>query len=280
VQLFWKLLRLILLRDMKISPASSLVPEFPIVGDLSFGIVQAAYHEALQSGKVRYEKTQIARFIPDSKIVEFKNGKSEEFDLVVYATGYTQQFPFFDQETIAKLQIPFYSQSGREVDSPFRLYRGIVPITGPSNIGFVGIQNANNNYALSEIQSRWLVELFLSNIHLPNESTREKDVEMYLGFEKNMYPNQGIVGCNVLNCYMHMTENLLMDLNIATTRTNNFISEYFLPCYPIRYHIRKEIENQRAYRTPHPLPATPHYLSFAMFVVFLILLVYVWRYLF
>lgn len=42
----------------------------------------------------------------------------------------SSEFPYFDKETIDKLQIPHYSQSGRVMDSPFKLYRGVVPING------------------------------------------------------------------------------------------------------------------------------------------------------
>jgi hypothetical protein len=75
---------------------------------------------------------------------------------VIFATGYTQgnifilrlkflivffiiiiieiEFPFFDKETIERMQIPHYSQSGRVMDAPFRLYKGVVPIKGINKI--------------------------------------------------------------------------------------------------------------------------------------------------
>eukprot|EP00026_Physarum_polycephalum_P008555 Phypoly_transcript_08643.p1 GENE.Phypoly_transcript_08643~~Phypoly_transcript_08643.p1 ORF type:complete len:457 (+),score=58.28 Phypoly_transcript_08643:93-1463(+) len=276
---FWAVVTHGNIQDMKVAKDCPLIPDIPTYMDASLSIAPPGYYEAIHAGKARYAKTEIARFVPDSKMVELTNGKSEEFDVVICATGYKQEFPFFDDETITKLQIPHYSQSGRVMDSPFRLYRSVVPLKGPSNIGFVGFQNSICNGTVYEAQANWLGEYFLKNLKLPSEAVRTDDVDRYLAYEKKTYPRTGGLGCYNFLSYIHLVETLLNDINVSTTRTGNFFKEYIMPVYPQRYQIREEKVRQRTSRTPQPLPATPRYLSFSRFVLILVLLVFVWRYL-
>lgn len=232
---FWGFVRNATIMDMMVAKDSPLIPEHPIIVDPSLGIAPKDYYENLKAGKTRAEKTEVVRFVPNSKMVEFKNGKTEEFDVVIYATGYIQGFPFFDSETTQKLQIPSYSQSGRVFDSPFRLYRSIIPISGPSNIGFVGFVNAISNAIIHEMQAHWLTEYFLKNLAVPSEAEREKDVAKYLEFQKEYLSLCGGVGHSLLPFSIHMYDTLLQDLRLPQTRTGNFFAEYFAPTYPTRF---------------------------------------------
>jgi len=277
INTFWHTMKVIILREMNLPNDSPLIPDVPVHLDVCLGTEPLKYYDFLRNGKIRAEKTEISQFKSESKIVEFTNGKSEEFDVVIFATGYAQTFHFFDASTIERYQIPAIGHTGRRgKDAPFRLYKFMIPIKGPQNVGFIGFQSAPSNPALYEAQANWLSSYFLRHIHVPNEAERERDVAAYLDWERETIPGgYGGAGCFVFLSYIHLLEDLYKDMKISTTRTSNFIQEYLFPMYPSRFQIRKE----KAYKRAYPFAPSPEsrYFSFSTFVVIVIVAICFWR---
>lgn len=88
--------------------------------------------------------------------VRFENGVEEEYDLIVYATGYRISFPFLDNEV-------FESR-----DNEMNLYRLLVPpdLPGLYFLGF--IQPLGAIMPLVEVQSRWVADLIAGRAKLPH----------------------------------------------------------------------------------------------------------------
>lgn len=105
-------------------------------------------------GKVKI-KPNIHRL--DGKVIHFTDGTSEEFEHIIYATGYNIRFPFFDER--------FFSVADNEMP----LYEYVVhPEHG--GLYFIGfIQPLGAVMPLAELQSRWVAKLIKNQIKLPSK---------------------------------------------------------------------------------------------------------------
>jgi hypothetical protein len=91
----------------------------------------------------------------DQKTVYFTDGTQEEFDHIIYATGYEVSFPFFDKD--------FLNIKNNEID----LYEYVVH---PEYEGlfFVGlIQPLGAVMPLVELQAKWISKILKKEVHLP-----------------------------------------------------------------------------------------------------------------
>jgi dimethylaniline monooxygenase (N-oxide forming) len=108
-------------------------------------------------GKVGHGKISIKPNITtlNGKSVLFEDGSSEDFDHIIYATGYKIEFPFFEPS--------FLEAKNNEID----LYHKVVHPDHP-NLFFIGlVQPLGAIMPLAEIQSKWIAELLLDRCQLP-----------------------------------------------------------------------------------------------------------------
>ena len=102
------------------------------------------------------------------KTVFFEDGSSEDFDVIIYATGYKITFPFFDQTFISPK------------DNKIKLYHHVVH---PEKEGlyFVGlIQPLGALMPLSEVQGKWIAGLIKGTIKKPAKAAMLKTIDGYL----------------------------------------------------------------------------------------------------
>lgn len=124
----------------------------------------------LGSGDV-IPKPNVARL--DGATVVFDDGTSDEFDVIVYATGYNITFPFFDPE--------FISAS----DNHIRLYKRMFS-PGIDDLVFIGFAQAVPTlFPFVECQSRLLAAYVVGRYALPPVSVMEQvidaDQQLYTG---------------------------------------------------------------------------------------------------
>ncbi|MDB5654402.1 MAG: monooxygenase [Tardiphaga sp.] len=94
----------------------------------------------------------------DGAAIGFADGSRENFDAVIYATGYKTSFPFLAPEIFA---VP---EQGGMVD----LYRRITPPNQPG-LFFAGlVQPIGPTIPLVEIQARWIAAVLSGKIALPS----------------------------------------------------------------------------------------------------------------
>lgn len=99
------------------------------------------------------------------KEVLFESGKKEEFDIIIYATGYNVSFPFFNDD--------FLKSDNNKVE----LYRHVISPKRP-NLFFVGLlQPLGAVMPLSELQSKWIANLVQKKSVLPSTETMYKEIE-------------------------------------------------------------------------------------------------------
>lgn len=124
----------------------------------------------LGSGDV-IPKPNVARL--DGDAVWFEDGSSEDFDVIIYATGYNITFPFFDPEFISA------------PDNQIRLYKRMFK-PGIDDVVFMGLaQSVPALFPFVECQSRLLALYAIGRYALPSVAEMEQviaaDEALYTG---------------------------------------------------------------------------------------------------
>jgi hypothetical protein len=120
--------------------------------------ISTDFIEALQAKRIDV-RPGIERF--DGRVVHFSDGSTAEVDVVLYATGYDLDFPFFDRDTL-----------GCEAPD-LRLYQRISH-TRHDNLFFVGCCRVLCPlWPLAEQQGRWIARLMQGKFALPRAEKRE-----------------------------------------------------------------------------------------------------------
>ncbi len=116
-------------------------------------------------------KPNIERF--EGSQVRFTDGTAEDVDIIVYATGYNVEFPFFDPEFLSAKDnhLPLFKRAIRP-DLPNLFFMGLAqPL--PTLINF------------AEQQAKWLAAYLAGDYALPTEADMEASIvaeeKMYLG---------------------------------------------------------------------------------------------------
>ena len=108
-------------------------------------------------------KPNIERLAGDR--VRFTDGSEEEVDVVVLATGYKIDFPFFEPEFLAAR------------DNDLSLF-GMVIHPDHQGLYFVGlIQPLGAIMPLAELQSKWVAGLLAGELRLPDKTTMRRSME-------------------------------------------------------------------------------------------------------
>ncbi|RJQ81974.1 NAD(P)/FAD-dependent oxidoreductase [Pseudonocardiaceae bacterium YIM PH 21723] len=101
----------------------------------------------------------------DGHTVHFADGSSDEFDAIIYATGYNISFPFFDQDFISA------------PDNQIQLYKRMFK-PGIGNLVFMGFAQALPTlFPFTELQSKLLGAYAAGEYRLPSQSAMERSIE-------------------------------------------------------------------------------------------------------
>jgi hypothetical protein len=116
----------------------------------------------LGSGDVT-PKPNVARL--DGATVHFEDGTSDDFDIIVYSTGYNITFPFFDPAFISA------------PDNQIRLYKRMF-LPGVDDVVFIGFaQSVPTLFPFVECQSRLLAAYAVGRYALPDRSEMERVID-------------------------------------------------------------------------------------------------------
>lgn len=106
----------------------------------------------------------------------FKDGTSEEFDAVVFCTGYQHKFPFLPDNLRLKTKNSLY---------PDQLYKGVV-YNENTNLIFLGMQDQYYTFNMFDTQAWYARDYMLGRIELPSKALREVDMKKWLDNEGAM----------------------------------------------------------------------------------------------
>lgn len=165
--------------------------------------------------------------------VVFEDGTAvDDIDVIIYATGYIFGFPFIDQKA-------FKVEKNR-----VNLFKYVfAPSIQPSTIAVIGcFQPLGAIMPISELQSRWAVKVFKSELPLPSAEEMWKDVakkkmEMesrYVDTQRHTIQVDYVTFMDELaeltKCRPNLFKLLKTDLRLA-------YSVYFGPCTPYQFRL-------------------------------------------
>lgn len=118
----------------------------------------------IRHGKV-HTRHGISHF--DGNTVYFTNGVSDEFDVVIFATGYKISFPFFDKELIdfsGSTKVPLYRKM---------MHANL------ENLYFIGLcQPQGCIWPLADYQSKIVARIIMGTLQRPEQLAKKIDQEM------------------------------------------------------------------------------------------------------
>uniref|UniRef100_A0A1I7WQ75 Flavin-containing monooxygenase n=1 Tax=Heterorhabditis bacteriophora TaxID=37862 RepID=A0A1I7WQ75_HETBA len=127
--------------------------QHPTVNDALANLISAGYITITED---------METFLSDAVVV--KGGRTFDCDIFVTCTGYTFGFPYLDKDifSIENHEVPLYK---------YVFYPGI------ENLAVIGlIQPIGSIAPISEIQSRWVSQVFSGQVSLPSIGEMENDI--------------------------------------------------------------------------------------------------------
>ena len=129
-------------------------------------------HPTLSQDLLNLSGRGLIKFKPNikefrGKTVVFEDGTEQDFDLIIYATGYKVTFPF----------LKHYPEFDIEETNDIRLYKKIIH-PDYKNLFFLAlIQPLGAIMPLAEIQSKWIAKIIKGESKLPSKDTMLKTIE-------------------------------------------------------------------------------------------------------
>jgi len=179
-----------------------------------------------KEGKVDLIVGEIDEFQKDGSTLALKDGSTLSADLVVSATGFHENYSFFDNPQ-KMLNIE---------DDGVYMYRFMLPQNIP-NLAFIGHVNAVSNIGCYGLQAEWLARYLAGD--LVEEVTPEKikrDIERRKSWARNFMPKSKVRGMTILLHETHYWDVLLMDMGLSPYRKSNIFAEYIMPYGPSDYN--------------------------------------------
>lgn len=197
---------------------------------------------------VQVHRNDIERL--NDHVVVLRDGPSIPMDVIVCATGFVNEFPFFtaeqrvtlglsqpksenvidnewpvleaeaDKEVLAKYPKLALAPQPVPTDpptskTPNRLYNCITPIDDHS-VAFVGNIYAPNGFRTAEVQAIWTTALFDGSLQLPSEEAMRKEVAWVNAFMKRRYPTHGAGGNYLQYDMMGYIDRLLQQVGLTS----------------------------------------------------------------
>eukprot|EP00746_Dinoflagellata_sp_MGD_P029917 gnl/MRDRNA2_/MRDRNA2_170900_c0_seq1.p1 gnl/MRDRNA2_/MRDRNA2_170900_c0~~gnl/MRDRNA2_/MRDRNA2_170900_c0_seq1.p1 ORF type:complete len:503 (-),score=65.26 gnl/MRDRNA2_/MRDRNA2_170900_c0_seq1:162-1670(-) len=133
-------------------------------GDIPFVAITDNFVNAMKSGMVTARAAEVVAF--DERGVRFSDGHREEFDTVLFATGYHLDLPFFSQDVLKVLEF-----EPDDLLQPVILHQCVWRPELP-DLAFVGIYRGPY-FAAMELQARWVCGVFSKRLPKPSWAEME-----------------------------------------------------------------------------------------------------------
>ncbi|XP_036613304.1 flavin-containing monooxygenase 5-like [Trichosurus vulpecula] len=181
------------------------------------------------SGKVLV-KPNVIEFTESTAI--FEDGTEEEIDVVIFATGYT-----FDSS--------FLEDNLKNIDSQNSTYKFVFPpFLEKSTLAFIGIlQPVGATIPTSEIQSRWAVRIFKGLNKLPSQKDMMADIKRTRAkLDKQYLPSQRDASRVT---YIQYMDEIASEIDVKPNVFSLFLRDpklalevFFGPCTPYQYRLQ------------------------------------------
>ncbi|MBF4161419.1 flavin-containing monooxygenase [Nocardioides acrostichi] len=211
------------LQDLDLVPQGT----FSDIAKSTVSLATEGFFEGVASKRITVHRdTVISRFVEKDGAphAELANGEVIRADVVIAATGWTQDIPFLPAEVLEKLL---------DANGDFLLYRQIHPIQVP-DLSFAGYNSSFFSPLSAEVSALWIGS-FLGGHHTPPPTeemlrqTRER-----LAWMRERTGGMHARGTNIIPFSMHNVDEVLGDIGLDVPRRTK-AKQWLLPVKPADY---------------------------------------------
>ncbi|XP_012871233.1 PREDICTED: dimethylaniline monooxygenase [N-oxide-forming] 1 [Dipodomys ordii] len=170
--------------------------------------------------------------VKENSVIFNNTPKEEPIDIIIFATGYTFDFPFLE-ESVVKVE-----------DGQASLYKYIFPVHLPKpTLAVINlIKPLGSMLPTGETQARWVVQVFKGTTLLPPASVMMKEVNER---KENKPSGFGLCYCKALQSdYIPYIDDLLTAINAKPSLWSMFLTDprlacavFFGPCTPYQFRL-------------------------------------------
>ena len=159
------------------------------------------YVKAFSGTKVKLVKGEITGFRPEG--VTISNGRGEEADVVVLATGFAKSYSFLPPAVQQKLDMQ---------EDGLYLYRHMLS-PAVENMAFIGSESASlSNITTYGIQAEWLARMLTKKIELPSAENMNREIATFTKWKRAWMPKTSSRAGLILAHWIHYHDSLLRDM--------------------------------------------------------------------
>lgn len=217
VNVFWKFFEILLSAQFRLKQRN-LIPDQPIKQDLftNLYIAPPRFFKLVGDSRIDSHADEIEKF--EKSGVRLVSGDFLPADIVIYATGWRQDYSYLPANLLAKI----YDQDG------MHLYRHMLHPELPG-FAFIGGVQGINSPTLYAMQATWLARCLTGKLSLPGDDEQLAEIETLRAWYQsfvNEQPNRS----QVLNLHqIPYIDDLMDDMGLEKRRKKGGISDQFVP---------------------------------------------------
>ncbi|SDK37185.1 Predicted flavoprotein CzcO associated with the cation diffusion facilitator CzcD [Nocardioides sp. YR527] len=201
--------------------------QFTDIARSTVSLATEGFFEGVEAGDIAVERdTEIAAFVTkDGKpYAELANGRAVPADVVVTATGFKQELPFFSEEIQDQLT---------DDNGDYQLYRQILPL-GVKDLTFAGYNSSFFSPLSAEMSAVWIGSHLGGGHEVPPVEEMEAHVTERLAWMRERTDGHHARGTNIIPFSMHNIDEVLGDVGIDVSKRVKAV-QWLLPINPKAY---------------------------------------------
>ena len=216
------------LEQMDLVPAGS----FDRIARSTVSLTSNGFYEKAKAGKlsVKRENEIVRLYAEDGKpMAELRDGTRMPADVVIAATGWRQEVPFFSKE----LQDRLTDEKGN-----YELYRFILPHEVPG-LAFSGYNSSFFSPLSAEMAGLWIANYLMGHAVMPPLEERKEIVRKRLAWMEERTEGKHARGTNIIPFSMHNVDESMAGMGLKIPMAQR-IKEWLLPVSPQDYKFVNE----------------------------------------
>lgn len=206
-----------------------LVPHgtFSDIAKSTVSLATEGFFEGVAEGRIAIKRdTVVARFAERDghPLAELSNGETIPADIVLAATGWTQDIPFLPDEVMDRLV---------DENGDYVLYRQIHPV-GVPNLSFAGYNSSFFSPLSAEVSALWIGSMLGGNHALPDDETMRAQVAARLAWMRERTGGMHARGTNIIPFSVHNIDEVLSDIGL-NVGLGTRVRQWLLPINPSNY---------------------------------------------
>lgn len=201
--------------------------QFTDIARSTVSLATEGFFEGVEAGDIAVERdTEIAAFVTkDGKpYAELANGRAVPADIVVTATGFKQELPFFSEEIQDQLT---------DDNGDYQLYRQILPLS-VKDLTFAGYNSSFFSPLSAEMSAVWIGSHLGGGHEVPPAEEMEAHVTARLAWMRERTDGHHARGTNIIPFSMHNIDEVLGDVGIDVSKRVKAV-QWLLPIDPKAY---------------------------------------------